>query len=958
MKKQVNGSLIPLQSQWKSKYVELRFGNFEYEDDLSSSMNWSTTGENNTNNTKKTIHLFADSCQCRAFKIRGPHEKCSFEISIYGGQRRVWVAPSESERDAWVNSIKNAMNGCLGDVLKESNRDGQDNINNNSVVKLSLISDGPAAPFALDIAKYVTIQSIIHAVSTKTAYRNILQKMSENEVDVAIPVFYVKCHAKESNFSMSLQDVLTGDAVTSVQTTQIWKDLQRDSIRINKELVKGEHGAEGMVGALMRYIMDNVELIRSISTDGKSVGNKVYSRFDITDAQALACARDLLILSNRTQSGGDTYYCVTSLLCDRDKDVCIVTPLACEADPMEISVDIVEEWSAQDKNNNLINDSIRCTTSKSSGDSNSGEGYTTTSSNKDKDNLVPRISSVSSVDDSSLSITSNSNSKHVTTGTGTSSLKSFEELPIENRHRPMSLPPKFEPGAYLSNSSNCDAIGIGAGAIEVLEDDELFDEDEGLNNVLDLPDTTSIMMNRFFGSDSKSSNPNETPSPSDANNYSSSTSSATTRLTSPPISSSSSSAATASNKVQKKLFPNVQQEKEKDKRVGVPTVTKNSGTKTGVTKSSSKSKLHASQLATEATRSSHSNSNSNAHTQAHAHVGTVGSRQSHLPVHATPPDNDYTHAHNDNLVMMMPPATQSQSLSSLLPPHQQRAGIIYQGNEGGGDDNYSVISDLTAETWKTQNNYNNFHQHDSRSSAVPFTVDYAYRDVHVTDRALTSGYAADLKANSLDNYDTLVDVKDSPGMVGTIGEHSSSGHGRRNSAPALESQGIGEGQPHSSTRPAPGGYGILKSIQKTFTPRRTDLQISKPGSESSGIISSDSSSYASSSMNKSPNGSGRDKSDESQSQGSSESRTKRAASRSRLGLGGGDVPVNLCIRIEVQVTSKYRVCDSNPQDEVTSTWSEISGHFHQVFFIKSGCNGRPVVSDRMVNICVDKVSNF
>jgi hypothetical protein len=225
LKKQVNGSFTPLQSQWKTKYVELRYGTFSYEDEStsginmnmawpittdgagnSSSSNNSTTssassgvnssgGSGNTNTSnKKFIHLFKDSCQCRPFQIRGQQGNCSFELTIYGGQRRVWMAPSESERDAWVQSIVLAMQGCLGDVLKGANNSYSNEVEEAMRLNCRIPhpSDGPAAAFAIDIAKYVTIQSILHSVSARVPYRNILQQMHEQEVEVAIPVFYVK----------------------------------------------------------------------------------------------------------------------------------------------------------------------------------------------------------------------------------------------------------------------------------------------------------------------------------------------------------------------------------------------------------------------------------------------------------------------------------------------------------------------------------------------------------------------------------------------------------------------------------------------------------------------------------------------------------------------------------------------------------------------------------------------
>ncbi|CAE7631541.1 unnamed protein product [Symbiodinium microadriaticum] len=61
---------------------------------------------------------------------------------------------------------------------------------------------------------------------------------------------------------------------------------------------------------------------------------------DLDESQVLSCARDVLLSCNRTQSGGDTYYTVESLFVNRD--FAVLTPFACEADPLEIVVDIVE----------------------------------------------------------------------------------------------------------------------------------------------------------------------------------------------------------------------------------------------------------------------------------------------------------------------------------------------------------------------------------------------------------------------------------------------------------------------------------------------------------------------------------------------------------------------------------------------------------------------------------------
>lgn len=123
---------------------------------------------------------------------------------------------------------------------------------------------------------------------------------------------------------------------------------------VNGEKIMGENGAEAMVGALMRHILDHVNVIQQGSLQGsRDVTNspnnnssrkmKCKERFEISESETLSCARDLLVLCNRTQSGGDTYFCVDALLCNKGKDLCIVTPLARDSDPMVINIDIVEE---------------------------------------------------------------------------------------------------------------------------------------------------------------------------------------------------------------------------------------------------------------------------------------------------------------------------------------------------------------------------------------------------------------------------------------------------------------------------------------------------------------------------------------------------------------------------------------------------------------------------------------
>jgi len=368
-----------IKSQFKSKYVELRYGKFTYEDYIHNHLPWNHHNHNRdelNNHNHKTIILSIDKCQCRPFQIRSTNGNCVFELTEYGGPRRLWMASSENERDLWVNNIRNAMIGCVDDTLGlfddyqrqspvtiekpidncsiATNLSNHDDNNNNNISNNNNKScEGPAAAFAIDIAKFVTLQDAVSDANSIQSFIHLVTRLYYRSVEIAVPVFYVKCHASSSNFAFSAQDILNRNTLLSVETSQIWKDLQRDNLVINGEHIRGESGTEAMIGAMMRHIMDKVDIIRCTDINGIQNNQqspnrpKVYDRFDITEAQALACARDLLILCNRTQSGGDTYFCVDALLCNKQNNLCIVTPLSYEADPIEIYVDIVEEKTSK-----------------------------------------------------------------------------------------------------------------------------------------------------------------------------------------------------------------------------------------------------------------------------------------------------------------------------------------------------------------------------------------------------------------------------------------------------------------------------------------------------------------------------------------------------------------------------------------------------------------------------------
>ena len=42
----------------------------------------------------------------------------------------------------------------------------------------------------------------------------------------------------------------------------------------------------------------------------------------------------------------------------------------------------------------------------------------------------------------------------------------------------------------------------------------------------------------------------------------------------------------------------------------------------------------------------------------------------------------------------------------------------------------------------------------------------------------------------------------------------------------------------------------------------------------------------------------------------------------------------LCLRISVRSVAKYRLCDSNPQEEAEATWAVVTGTFQQSYLLR------------------------
>ena len=64
----------------------------------------------------------------------------------------------------------------------------------------------------------------------------------------------------------------------------------------------------------------------------------------------------------------------------------------------------------------------------------------------------------------------------------------------------------------------------------------------------------------------------------------------------------------------------------------------------------------------------------------------------------------------------------------------------------------------------------------------------------------------------------------------------------------------------------------------------------------------------------------------------------------------------LCLRVNVKSSSRYRLCDSNPQEEGDATWACATGVFQQSFILRGDIcelEDRLVASDRLVTVVMD-----
>jgi len=172
----------------------------------------------------------------------------------------------------------------------------------------------------------LNIRAAIHDATTKEDYCAAVSRLRDNSI--TIPVQWIKAQ---------LDDVIANsyfiESEIPSDVEQLWKDLLRDTVEMNGQILSGDsfHGPERIIGKLTQLIL---------SSDASVHDNhdELLSNQDrITEAQAIAYARDILLASGRTRSGGDSYFCAENLCLNRDL-VVLCPSSSSKVSPLSINV--------------------------------------------------------------------------------------------------------------------------------------------------------------------------------------------------------------------------------------------------------------------------------------------------------------------------------------------------------------------------------------------------------------------------------------------------------------------------------------------------------------------------------------------------------------------------------------------------------------------------------------------
>jgi hypothetical protein len=305
--------------------------------------------------------------------------------------KRLWMATSREERQAWMNAINNAMVG--GSVTRGDTSFMDQQQNGRRTIRTS--------PYRNDIRKYMKQQAILRSAKVSTEYLYGLRELLNHSLH--IPVEWIRKQQQQtvmshndnsnngsgnsfmglnggggfssgnpnSSFNNSHNNSQSSncaflESTVELSVDQLRRDLQRDAVSINGVVYRGDssHGPERIFGALTRCIMNagrGTEHCAASNVDGNHIAtsnttvpqspSRTVATSDLRESKALTYARDILLAGNRTRSGGDSYFCVETLC--SNADLVVLVPSGKEVQPVEITV---TEDDSDDSLHNRFND--------------------------------------------------------------------------------------------------------------------------------------------------------------------------------------------------------------------------------------------------------------------------------------------------------------------------------------------------------------------------------------------------------------------------------------------------------------------------------------------------------------------------------------------------------------------------------------------------------------------------
>jgi hypothetical protein len=303
------------QKLWSVKYVEIRKGNLTYYDDKALKEG---------KNSRTIVHLRKRSCRCEAVaKIKdGNSGGFIFALIDEGGPKRVWMAKSEEEREAWIRAINQAM---IGET------DGSLDVPLNMALYRKAIDD------------YMSVKTYLQDAETRKDYMavasSLLYRQSTSSA-LRVPMKWIREEVLEESEDVLEEKEEEKKPQKRVKSTvsDFWKILCSSSIVINGYQIEGSssYSGERVIGALSRCILEYDKIDNEVSHLGSL---RLVKRGDVgnflTEVEAVSHARSILTGALRSKSRNESLLAMEKLV--RNENVVSCVQLK-SSEPLHIDV--------------------------------------------------------------------------------------------------------------------------------------------------------------------------------------------------------------------------------------------------------------------------------------------------------------------------------------------------------------------------------------------------------------------------------------------------------------------------------------------------------------------------------------------------------------------------------------------------------------------------------------------